>query len=248
LTAGAVFTPHWWNGIRLSATYWRIEQQSRIQLLNPIIVLANEASVPFLVTRAAPTAADIAAGLPGKLIAVSSINSNFGDLHTDGIDFEVRSTFETSIGSFMPSLLATWVDKYRVVDFPGTPSVNRVGIANSQGTIPRWRLVSTLDWTHGGIGATATGRLVSSYADVNNTNVLDGLRVGTYFLLDLQAHADIGELAPGHPWSKGLQLTVGAINALNRRPPFSEVASVGFDPSEADTRQRFLYVSLSKHF
>ena len=49
------------------------------------------------------------------------------------------------------------------------------------------------------------------------------------------------------PWSKGLTLRVGAINLLNKQPPFAHV-NLGYDPTEGDLRERFVYGSIQKAF
>ena len=50
-------------------------------------------------------------------------------------------------------------------------------------------------------------------------------------------------------WTRGLSLRVGALNILNRQPPFALVGGAqGYDPTEGDLRERFVYGMFQKTF
>ena len=64
---GAVVEAPWARGLSLSVNYYRTEQRNAIQGLSSTVILNNPAIFPGFVVRNAPTAADAAAGLPGKI-------------------------------------------------------------------------------------------------------------------------------------------------------------------------------------
>ncbi len=249
---GIVYTPSWLPGYRISSSYWRITQDQRVRTFGPDVVLTNEATFPERIVRAAPTAADVAAGQPGRLLSIDSTLINFGRLETSGIDLDVTASFGGALGAFTPRLAATWVDRYQTSDLPGAPTVDRVGIANTQGTIPRWRATGSLLWQLRGVSLSTTLRYTSAYddADVMSGGTLNGRRVASQTLADAQVGVAFGDLlSRGAGLFEGLTLRVGAENVFDERPALSEIGTVSaFDVSQADLRQRFVYVALSKEF
>jgi iron complex outermembrane receptor protein len=249
LVIGAVITPSDVPGLKVDLSWWRIRQESRI--LQPLYqsIVANEQAFAGLVVRSSPSSADSAAGLPGPIASVSDTFVNSGILETSGIDLDARKSFSFEHGTLTPSLSATWVDKYRTALVPGSTITNQVGFANTNGTIPRWRGVSSVDWENSRYGISATGRYVSSYKDFNSLGLFDGITIGSQYLVDLQATAKVGKIFSGESVIfDGLVVRVGATNLLNKLPEFAAVRSLGFDPSLSDIRGRFVYAQLSKTF
>lgn len=248
LTAGIVFAPDGASGLRLGATYWSIEQDQRVVRTNPFQVLANESFFPDLIERAAPTPADVAAGRPGRLLAINAPNINSGRAETSGIDFEASLGIDSDFGRFAPSLRVTWVHSYKAADYPFSPVTDRVGLAQVTGTIPDVTAVATIAWSHDGIGASLTGRYISSYDDVDSFGVANGRDVSPPLLVDLQLSADLGRIASSRLLD-GLVLRAGAINLFDDGPSFTEVnGAYGYDTSQFDIRGRFLYFRISKAF
>ena len=68
MTAGFVLTPSVLPRLRLLGNYWKITTDHRVTFLHFTSLLANEESFQDRVQRDAPTQADIAAGLPGRLL------------------------------------------------------------------------------------------------------------------------------------------------------------------------------------
>jgi iron complex outermembrane receptor protein len=249
LNAGIVFTPAALAPIELFASYWHVTMDNRITLLQPTLVLANEDLFPERVIRAAPTAADLAAGLPGSVTQIDISRMNFGQLTTSGIDLGVRYDFENAFGQFAANAVATWIGEYETVDVPATPAVDRVNLADATvGTITKWRAVGGLDWDRGALSATMHLRYIPSYDDARG-GVRNGRRIAAQTFLDLQASVDLGRLDSGLGFLAGCQLTVGASNLFDQQPHFAEVTGVqGYDMSQGDLKGRFWYVRLGKTF
>ena len=249
LNAGIVFTPAALPPIELFASYWHVTMDNRITLLQPALVLANEDLFAERVVRGAPTALDVAAGLPGSVTQIDISRMNFGRLTTSGIDLGLRYEVESAFGVFAPNAVATWIGEYETVDVPATPAVDRVNLANETvGTITKWRAVGGLDWDRGALRATMHLRYIPSYDDARG-GVRNGRRIPAQTFLDLQAALDLGRLDPDFGLLQGCQLTIGASNLFDQQPHFAEVTGIqGYDTSQGDLKGRFWYVRLGKAF
>jgi len=249
LNAGIVFTPEARAALELSASYWHVTMENRITLLQPALVLANEDLFPERVVRAAPTALDVAAGLPGSVTQIDISRMNFGRLTTSGIDLGLRYEIQSAFGQFAANAVATWIGEYETVDVPATPAVDRVNLANqTAGTITKWRAVGGLDWDRGALSATMHLRYIPAYDDARG-GVRNGRRIAAQTFLDLRASVDLGRLDPDFGLLQGCQLTAGASNLFDQQPHFAEVTGVqGYDTSQGDLKGRFWYVRLGKTF
>jgi iron complex outermembrane recepter protein len=247
LTAGVVYARGGQDGFRAAITYWRTRVDDRVAMLSAARALAAETALSERVLRATPTPADIAAGLPGALLAIDVSYGNFGRLETSGVDLEAAYAIQTSFGRVTPRVVAVWTGEFECNDEPGGPAMNRVAVASPLGSIPRWRGVASLEWARGAWRSSATARYTHSYADANGF-ARTGRTVGAQMLLDVQAALELGTLVGASPLAD-LTLTVGVQNVFDDAPHFSEVNTVtGYDLSQGDLRQRFGYLNLSKRF
>ena len=247
-SAGVVWSPVAFAGLEIGATYWNIALDDRVRIFSQQLVLANEAVFPERVVRSAPTPADSAAGIAGALISVDSSRINFGTLETSGVDLAAHWSITSEWGDFLPSVMVTWVDRYRAGSAPGTPAVDRIDVANVDGTITSWRGVMGVSWQRGPWGASLSGRYIPAYDDATFAGTRTGRKVQSQWLTDLQVSLDFrrGEWSP---WLKGFALQAGVSNLFDEEPPFSEIGTpLGFDLSQGDLRQRFGYINLSKRF
>ena len=245
-TAGMVFTPLTLPEFQFSATYW----MEKVVNIPPLFLLAATApDGSGRVVRADPTAEDIAAGLPGVLTYLDISRMNAGNLKTSGVDFALDYSFDTSFGRFAPSASATWVNDYRTIIFPGAAPTKRVGVANTLGTIPRWRSVATLAWSLRGLSLSTTVRHTPHYWDVNDLGQVTGRRVSSQTLVDAQASLELDAVfGTDAAWS-GWKVAAGAANLFDQEPPFAEVfGAAGHDLNQGDLRERFGYIKLSKRF
>jgi iron complex outermembrane recepter protein len=247
-TAGIEFTPAALEPLALSATYWHVELDSRVTALTPSFVLLHEADAPGRVRRDEPTAADLVAGLPGRVLQVDTTFMNFGSLATSGVDAGATYAFDSAAGHFATDVKATWIDAYETRDLPATPATERVSLANAFGTIAKWRAIASVDWQRGALGATTYVRFIPSYNDTRG-GVRNGRTIPSQTFLDLQLSLDLGQLIDDSALLRGLKFTAGAINAFNQEPHFAEVGAVqGYDTSQGDLKGRFWYLRLGKTF
>jgi iron complex outermembrane recepter protein len=232
--------PHW------AAHYWRVVMDNRI-VVPGVSSLAKLEEVPGRVTRSAPTEADTLAGWPGQLQTVDISLLNYGRLETSGIDLDLSYRIAGSVGLLQPALSVTWVDEYSSHDLAPFESSDRVGIANVLGTIPEWRLTGSLIWEGRGWGVSTTATFTPSYKDSDLTGVLDR-RLPSRTIIDMQAWLELGSLFDSTVFD-GLKVTAGALNLFDEDVDFANAGlSFGFDVSQADLRQRFAYLRLTKNF
>jgi iron complex outermembrane recepter protein len=248
LSAGLTFTPSWIRGLKLSANAWHIEMDERITFFASSTLLENETAFPERVIRAAPTPEDIAAGRPGRLVALDASRLNLGRIEARGVDFNASYDLDTRFGRFVPGLMGTWIDEFKTMELPGMPLEDRVNVASPDGTIVRWRAAATLGWGRGRFGAFVAARYVPSYDDTS-LGVRNGSVVSSQTTFDVQGSLELGGLITQHAFWAGTRLTLGAVNVTDEMPPFSQVNSLaGFDFSQGDLKGRFVYLRLGKTF
>jgi iron complex outermembrane recepter protein len=105
-----------------------------------------------------------------------------------------------------------------------------------------------VSWSRGGLQIGLTGRYLSSYRDVNLSSVRIDRRIPDQTYLDVQCSYSFDATAGQGGVLDGVTLRAGAVNVLDAEPEYSDVNIVGYDPSQADVRGRFVYFGLSKRF
>jgi iron complex outermembrane recepter protein len=249
LSVGLRFEPKRSPAVRFGANYWRIAIEDTITIPSAARLLAAEDLVPDRVLRGPPSASDIAAGRPGPLQLIDITRMNFGSIRTSGVDVAASVMLDTRAGRFKPELSGTWVHDFTTSNLVDGPDVSRVGVANFQGTIPRWRAVASLSWNRPGFGITSAVRYVPAYDDTAFPAGRNGRKVNSQAIVDAQFSMDLGTIAGEQSVWNGFELRVGALNLFDTEPPFAEVALFyGYDTTQADLRQRFAYVKIAKKF
>lgn len=246
-TAGFVVNPSQIPGLRLGGNYWRITMDNRITA--PIYQELLKPDTPFstLVVRDPPTSQDVQAGWAGRLRSINLSRINYGDLETSGIDLDASLQLERTWGCLKFDLGVTWIDEYRSRDMNQVLPVDRVGIANVQGTIPEWRTVGTVGWKVGDFGISTTTTFIPSYLDADITKGPLDRRISSQTLVDLQAWIDLD--MGGNALLDGSTLTLGARNLFDRVPDFANAGvSFGYDVSQGELTRRFIYFRLTKRF
>lgn len=248
LTASVAFTPHQVRSLSLSAGYWVKLVSNRITRLPISLLIEHEQYFVDRVMRDAPTDEDLQAGLPGRLRSLDLSPLNFGTLRTSGIDASVACELETRLGTFTPSLSATWIDEFVTLDAPGGPAIDRVGLADTRGTIPRWRAVAAIDWRKQYAGLSVAARYTAPYDDTNGIE-RTGRRIPAQTLIDVRASLDFGALIGVAGGWDDVTLTGGVLNVFDVEPAFAEVGfDAGFDMSQGTLKKRYGYLRLSKQF
>jgi iron complex outermembrane receptor protein len=243
LTFGFILEPETLAGFSFGATAFRVEQEDfivRLPALNDL--LRNPQLFGDRIRRADPTAQDLAAGLPGRLLSLDRTALNFGGVVVRGVDLQNNYRFRMDrFGDFVWSLSGSYVDSYKVTLQPGQAAREQVGNANDAGYPARFKGNTGLTWAgNGGLGANVFARYLSSYTDY------DGVReMPANWWYDLQLSYDFS--AARWPMLRGLRASVGAINLGNNQGDYSNNFA-GYDPRQADLRGRFFYLNLKYVF
>jgi len=252
--AGVVLTPIPQSDLSFSATYWTLKQDARVVRTGSTAILAAEAFFPERIVRAAPDATDVLLGRPGALQSIDATNINAGRLETDGVDAEVSGSLASDAGRFHLSMAMTWVNRYKVQDFPTTPLDDLVGVvrqggASAVGTVPRVTATSTVAWARDGYQVAFSGRYLSATDDTDLVGARTGREVDSMFLADLSGAVDLGQaLGSDGRLASGLEFRAGARNLFDKQPPFSTSNTLGYAQTLGDLRGRFVYASVTKRF
>jgi len=215
---GAVFEPKFATGLSLSVNFYRTVQKDAIQgALGNTIILNNEALFPGFVERAAPSAADIAAGWKGPITTIYAQRVNFGQIRNESMDVgaDYRLPWE-KFGRWRISVNgAKTIAQSRQLTFGGAP-INDVGDTFSS---PRWNIATSLYWRHGSWSANAAHSYMSGY----NSNQA-GVTPSTFTtpamrMIDLRGTYEFKN-GVWRKYGKGLRIGFGVANLEDAEPPF----------------------------
>jgi iron complex outermembrane receptor protein len=234
---GAVFEPS--KNFNASLDYWNIEKRDLISKLGAEVILADLDKYGELVHR----------DEDGYIEYIELHKANRGKQKASGIDISLAwAGLKTDWGIWGARLNGTLTLTSKEQTGDGDPFISNLGRFFNDGAVQRWRHTVTLDWEQGPVGASLSNSYLSSYADQNNApdenaeQYVKFNRVKAYSLWDLQGRWQA---------TTALTLRAGVKNLLDTPPPFSNQAYFylsGYDPSYADPRGRFYYLSAQYRF
>jgi iron complex outermembrane receptor protein len=231
------------HGFRASITYYDIKINNYIGIPNPQDIFDYPNLYPGALVRATPTAQDRALGYPGQITQVNDAFYNFGNIQVTGSDADIQYVAATNIGEFRPSLAISNVLKWNSAVRPGAPVASSVSQETYTGVgfAPRWKGTAALNWKRHFISATIAGRYLGPYRDYQDY-VPNSNKLGNSWIVDMNVRYDIGQgLVPDRSWLAGTYVAFGAVNLLNRFPPFS-YGLYPYDVNESDLVGRKVYV------
>lgn len=222
-------------GLGLSVTLWEVTEQNSIQSIDAQTIINNEDAFPGRVIR----------NSAGVITEVDSTLVNFGTINVRGFDYQVNWKHPIGLGVVETSMAATQTYQYLTSLLPGLAPQDRVSQASTDlNWAPRWKGVARASWTQGPLSAGVDGRYTGKYRDY--LPLPDGAyqTLGNFWIFDVNAKMSLK--TPG--WISAVvphaDLEIGAVNALNRLPQYSNNPYIGYDGTQADIRGRFLYVKL----
>jgi iron complex outermembrane receptor protein len=184
------------------------------------------------IVRAAPDPAQ--PGLAGPIVAVLLPTRNEGRQSVRGFDVDARVDAPLSWAHASVVLSGTYVDRYAQTQ-PDGSFPNFAGQRGAVGAIPRWRHNLSATVERGAFGITVAQGFQQSYQEPTPAGWRE---VGAYSIVDLQAR---------YTGLAGTVLTAGVRNVFDRDPPTTnqnQSFQVGYDPTYADPRGRFFYLSV----
>jgi len=236
-TLGIVWSPREVRDLSASVTWWKLDIDNTIILPGSIqFFFDNESALGGRVVRAPAPPGDV-----GQLISLDGTYLNFGGTRQQGIDAGVDWKVKTAWGQFTPAVAATYMSKFGGSTTPGSPAVDRLSRAQSDGVFaPRWKGITSVAWDPGhGFNGWVDGRYIGSYYDYTPTRT-----IGNVWYLDATLQVDM-EQALGMTKGSlgGMKLLVNGTNLTNKLPPYSTYFR-GYDVYNYDLVGRAIFVSL----
>jgi len=251
-SVGLIFSPRWAKGLRLSLDYWDIEKQDAIRTPTFDQLLANESLLPGRITRGSNLPGD-PAGWAGPVVQIDRRSINFSTISTSGWDSQISWRKPTpTLGEYTVTAVATYTHDFLTRITPGSPQTEAVDTQ----TALKWRGRVSFLWKGGNWNAGITARYTHSYLtdqtapslQFPNGTGLDGDRICSDLVWDVQVGYTIPyavDRAGWRRWLRGTQWTLGALNVLDRMPPWH---SNGFYSRFSDPRMRYVYLQTKKSF
>ncbi len=236
-TVGVVFSPA--KDLTASVDYWQIKMIDRIHNLTPTQELQNYSVFADNFQRDAN----------GNITLITAGWINAGSSMTKGVDFN-GSWATTLFGNKLTTVLSSAkMISYKEQLIDGTPMVQYVGQWTNTTLYLPWRTNLSSTYSTPETSVTLTANFQSGYNDEDHTTftavpAFQKRKIASYTTFNL-----VGS----YTGIKDLTLTAGAINLLDRRPPFTwhdadNVTPPGYDPRVADPRGLTLQVGLKYVF
>ena len=228
-TVGFVYSPKAVKGLSLTVDYYRIRFTNIVSTTSDIGALQdvelNGAASPFAqfvgignypgqagytpITAKGQVAPD-----PSNIYFVNA-EVNLNGIKYEGVDAAIDYSFEVpGVGHFDVGNKTTFNLKYWALS-PNTPAEETAGyVSYYNGTIPRFKAYTTLDYQRGGWGVFLAQTWIPALTDND-----DGEHVDPYYSYDVAVSYTFSSSDPSFLSSlKGLKLSLGVTDLLNRQP------------------------------
>ena len=193
--------------------------------------------------------------LNGPLLQVNTTYVNASSLETSGLDIVSSYRIDSDYGSFTPTLNATYILAYDLVD-PQAGDIDGLGLRNFSNigvSTPELRLNLGLNWSVDNHSANLFVRYIDSYKD--DQNCADGTLysdactegykgIDSLVTVDMQYNMDLGAMLDTQT---SYVLTIGGTNVTDQDPP-QVFTNSGFDSKVHDPRGRQIYARLAIEF
>jgi iron complex outermembrane receptor protein len=249
-TLGLEYSSQALPGLHTSLTWYDVKITNYIGPESYQALLAYPNLFPGAVTRAPASAQDQAQGFLGPITQLNSEYYNFGDLRVAGFDADASYAIDTRLGQFTPSVAIANIYKWQSALVPGAPTVDAVSQAtfNGVGWSPRWKGTAALAWKQGPLSMNVAGRYIGKYLDYQDLGVPNTNEIGNTWIFDFNARYEVGQaLASTNPWLAKSYVAFGAVNLLNKTPPFS-YTPFWYDFEEYDIRGRYFHLNAGVRF
>jgi len=243
-TFGFVMEPV--KGLQVFADYWQVELKDRIRSLSISEMISN---YPLFVGNFVrdPSTRVVQYIQAGFVNAAGS--------KTRGVDFGANYQTMALGGRISTSLSGTKMLSHKEQILDTAPFVEFVGKWNNTTIYLPWRLNASVGYRTGPWNVTLSGLYRDSYEDQNRGPTAQGganYTTNEPFKRMVESYATMN-LFGTYTGFKGVGITAGVINLLDRQPPFSwhnvdSAAGAGWDPRVADPRGRTYSVSASYKF
>lgn len=236
-TAGFVFSPKAVTGLSLTFDYYQTIQKNLVGNYDVTTVVQDverygsaspyASVVHFGTNTGTPvTAPGQISTHPQQSVYLNLPFVNLAAQEVKGWDATLEYAFDVGMAGHF-DLQSTWsgYNTYRAEALPTEPYYQYAGHATgsgsvSQGTIPRWRSYSTVQWKDRGYGLLVGYSYIPSVTDIGpgGSAATAPIKVGTYQQVDLMASYDFSHLGLSK-YLNQLSVSVGVNNVFNKEPP-----------------------------
>lgn len=180
--------------------------------------------------------------LNGPLLQVLNTYVNASELSTSGLDLVASYKIDSDVGSFSPSINATYILDYELID-PQAGVIDGAGkrnFSNIGTSSPELRANLGLNWQNDIHSANIFVRYISSYDDDQN----DDAEIDSQVTVDAQYNVNLSAV---FDTETDYLLTIGGINLFDEDPP-QVFTNSGFDSKVHDPRGRQIYARIAIEF
>lgn len=218
------------KAVTLSADLWTTAIKDRIGTLGESVIMGN----PDKYRSRFVTNAD------GSLDYITALSENLGKMRASGVDLGATWRLpRTDVGNFTLDVNSTYMKKYDYQNEKDGEWTHNVGRYGDDYVIFRWKTNVDLNWKLGSWGAVVGTTYKSSYNDMYTNDDGSNHHVASQLLWN-------GSIS--YNWRKTMDVTFGARNIFNRKPPYSNQDNqfqTGYDPRYSDVVGRILFLNLS---
>ncbi|MBN9544614.1 MAG: TonB-dependent receptor [Alphaproteobacteria bacterium] len=215
ISGGVVLTPHWIEGLSLSADWYSIELRKAIATISTDVITAQCAKGVQLFCNQVSTVTRN--GQTYLQVATQPINANSQSV--SGIDFQADYTTEFLTGALNLRAIGNYMDQQSqtaagiTLDYAGA-----IGSDSSPRGIPKFRSTLSASYIEGPWQGTIQSRIIGS-AKLNNSwgpLDVDNNAIPAVAYLDLRA---------SYKWNDNIQLYGAIDNVINTPPPIPAATS-----------------------
>ncbi|MDG2533032.1 TonB-dependent receptor [Sphingomonas sp. HITSZ_GF] len=256
-SAGAVLTPRFLDGFRVSLDFTHISKSDELGTISIANLLLREAEFPGLIVRGANLPTD-PAGWAGPITSISNASFNVAKTEVKAWDLQFDYRFgNKSIGMFRPYVIGTYQTLLMRQVLSTDAQINTVGAGD--GAPLRWKGNFGVDWDKGPLAISWNAQFFDKYRICAATLAAASCapieqRQGSQFVPsqlynDLIIQFDFGQRDGGlFEALSNTKLTLSVFNIFDKRPPLLATTSLtGYD-FNGDPRLRRFQLGLSKAF
>lgn len=243
ISGGVVLTPHWVEGLSLSADWYSIELKKAIATVSTQVIIQQCAAGVQLYCNQISFGGTPPAGgngvAPISQIVTTPINANSQSV--SGLDFQADYTTEFLSGALNLRAIGNYMDQQSQV--AGGVTLDYAGAIGSDSSplgIPKFRTTVSASYIEGPWQGTVQSRIIGS-AKLNNAwgpLDVDNNAIGSIAYLDLRA---------SYKWNDNIQLYGAIDNVINTPPPIPAASSAALNYYDQSIRDD-IYDAIGRSF
>ncbi|MBL4871739.1 MAG: TonB-dependent receptor [Robiginitomaculum sp.] len=224
------------NGFELNADFWNFDFEDVLTQESAQGIFNSDLNDPRLTRSGDPLTGTVA------LILADFVNA--ASVKTNGFDISAKMPFDTAMGRITPSVDATYVLNYDIID-PQLGAIEGAGNRNFNNfatSIPTLRATGSVAWASENDRHSVN--LFARYHNAYKNDNKNDDQIDSNITFDAQYNLSLGELLGG---DSNTILTVGALNIFDKDPSFLE-GNGNYDSKVGDPRGRRIYARVKVGF